>query len=209
VKQKKYKNISDHKKQLQNKNMQLMTFNSLLMFDIVFVFFLFLVGVTCLVYYLPPNMKKTSYSGNGRAGSSSSSMENTTYHDSRYRVPNCRENLLYYRTYDQPLPNESSQLSGDTNGSGVGGSGSNNSSTSIEIEKSGPTTTSLLVKKCSCSERVNVDSANFVQIEIERTRTPKRIYSKINHNTNKIPQCCYVKAKDCDIKECTGPIHNV
>lgn len=36
-------------------NMQLMTFNSLLMFDIVFVFFLFLVGVTCLVYYLPPS----------------------------------------------------------------------------------------------------------------------------------------------------------
>uniref|UniRef100_A0A182SN37 Uncharacterized protein n=1 Tax=Anopheles maculatus TaxID=74869 RepID=A0A182SN37_9DIPT len=34
--------------------MQLMTFNSLLMFDIVFIFFLFLVGVTCLVYYLPP-----------------------------------------------------------------------------------------------------------------------------------------------------------
>ncbi|XP_055378121.1 probable basic-leucine zipper transcription factor E isoform X2 [Condylostylus longicornis] len=33
--------------------MQLMTFNSLLMFDIVFMFFLFLVGVTCLVYYLP------------------------------------------------------------------------------------------------------------------------------------------------------------
>lgn len=32
-----------------------MTFNSLLMFDIVFVFFLFLVGVTCLVYYLPPS----------------------------------------------------------------------------------------------------------------------------------------------------------
>lgn len=35
--------------------MQLMTFNSLLLFDIVFVFFLFLVGVTCLVYYLPPS----------------------------------------------------------------------------------------------------------------------------------------------------------
>ncbi|KFB41966.1 AGAP013276-PA-like protein [Anopheles sinensis] len=34
--------------------MQLMTFNSLLMFDIVFIFFLFLVCVTCLVYYLPP-----------------------------------------------------------------------------------------------------------------------------------------------------------
>uniref|UniRef100_A0A182JDH0 Uncharacterized protein n=1 Tax=Anopheles atroparvus TaxID=41427 RepID=A0A182JDH0_ANOAO len=37
-----------------SKSMQLMTFNSLLMFDIVFIFFLFLVCVTCLVYYLPP-----------------------------------------------------------------------------------------------------------------------------------------------------------
>ena len=39
-------------------NMQLMTFNSLLMFDIVFIFFLFLIGVTCLVYYLPPKAKR-------------------------------------------------------------------------------------------------------------------------------------------------------
>jgi hypothetical protein len=30
-----------------------MTINSLLMFDVVFVFFLFLVGVSCIVYYLP------------------------------------------------------------------------------------------------------------------------------------------------------------
>lgn len=35
------------------RTMQLMTFNSLLMFDLVFLFFLFLVGVSCLVYYLP------------------------------------------------------------------------------------------------------------------------------------------------------------
>ena len=33
--------------------MQLMTLNSLLMFDLVFLFFLFLVVVSCLVYYLP------------------------------------------------------------------------------------------------------------------------------------------------------------
>lgn len=33
--------------------MRLLEWNSLIMFDIVFVFFLFLVGVTCLVYYLP------------------------------------------------------------------------------------------------------------------------------------------------------------
>ncbi|KAK9758648.1 hypothetical protein QE152_g611 [Popillia japonica] len=33
--------------------MRFLTWNSLIMFDIVFVFFLFLIGVTCLVYYLP------------------------------------------------------------------------------------------------------------------------------------------------------------
>jgi hypothetical protein len=33
--------------------MQLMTLNSLLMFDVVFIFFLFLVGVSCAVYYMP------------------------------------------------------------------------------------------------------------------------------------------------------------
>lgn len=43
-----------------------MTFNSLLMFDIVFVFFLFLVGVTCLVYYLPPAKHDTTLSSDCR-----------------------------------------------------------------------------------------------------------------------------------------------
>jgi hypothetical protein len=33
--------------------MQLMTLNSLLMFDVVFLFFLFLVVVSCIVYYVP------------------------------------------------------------------------------------------------------------------------------------------------------------
>jgi hypothetical protein len=193
--------------------MQLMTFNSLLMFDIVFVFFLFLVGVTCLVYYLPPNMKKTNTNYNGRGNH----MENITYHNGRYRTPNCRENLLYYRTYDQPLPQRpvggacgGVMVSPQAGPSAGGGGYDSASSTSIDMERvQQQPATNLLVKKCSCSERVNVDSANFVQIEIERTRTPKRIYSKINHNTNKIPQCCYVKAKDFDIKDSNGPIHNV
>jgi hypothetical protein len=32
---------------------------ALLMFDVVFLFFLFLVGVSCLVYYLPPAPPRT------------------------------------------------------------------------------------------------------------------------------------------------------
>lgn len=39
--------------ELKVPTMQLMTLNSLLMFDVVFFFFLFLVGVSCLIYYLP------------------------------------------------------------------------------------------------------------------------------------------------------------
>jgi hypothetical protein len=33
--------------------MRLLVLNSLIMFDVVFAFFLFLVGVTCFVYYMP------------------------------------------------------------------------------------------------------------------------------------------------------------
>lgn len=34
--------------------MELLLLNSLLMFDLVFMFFLFLVGVSCVLYYVPP-----------------------------------------------------------------------------------------------------------------------------------------------------------
>ncbi|RZF41304.1 hypothetical protein LSTR_LSTR000018 [Laodelphax striatellus] len=40
--------------------MQLMLLNSLLMFDLVFIFFLFLVGVSCIVYYLPGSSRAAS-----------------------------------------------------------------------------------------------------------------------------------------------------
>lgn len=58
--------------------MQLMTFNSLLMFDIVFVFFLFLVGVTCLVYYLPPTQSRTSAASSTQASAVAASTRPTT-----------------------------------------------------------------------------------------------------------------------------------
>lgn len=40
--------------------MQLLALNALLMFDVVFVFFLFLVGVSCLAYYLPTTTRRTT-----------------------------------------------------------------------------------------------------------------------------------------------------
>lgn len=62
--------------------MQLMTFNSLLMFDIVFVFFLFLVGVTCLVYYLPPSTRRNrSHSGHIVSGAVLGPVHSSSYHE--------------------------------------------------------------------------------------------------------------------------------
>lgn len=40
--------------------MQLLALNALLMFDVVFVFFLFLVGVSCLAYYLPATTRRST-----------------------------------------------------------------------------------------------------------------------------------------------------
>ena len=47
--------------------MRLLVLNSLIMFDIVFIFFLFLVGVTCFVYYMPGNAKKSIVVENGES----------------------------------------------------------------------------------------------------------------------------------------------
>lgn len=58
-----------------------MTFNSLLMFDVVFVFFLFLVGVTCLVYYLPPSKQSITTHCRVNHNSSSSSAHNDHIND--------------------------------------------------------------------------------------------------------------------------------
>ncbi|EGK96589.1 AGAP013276-PA [Anopheles gambiae str. PEST] len=70
--------------------MQLMTFNSLLMFDIVFIFFLFLVGVTCLVYYLPPRELTPHDQSSSFCSSSSSSSSSSSTSSSPVAFPSPR-----------------------------------------------------------------------------------------------------------------------
>ncbi|CRK95280.1 CLUMA_CG008875, isoform A [Clunio marinus] len=77
--------------------MQLMTFNSLLMFDIVFIFFLFLIAVTCLLYYLPPvKIKHKSHLDRRRSqqsvtvassNSTSEAIHTKQQHQTNYRQP--------------------------------------------------------------------------------------------------------------------------
>lgn len=131
--------------------MQLMTFNSLLMFDIVFIFFLFLVGVTCLVYYLPPARSKSSKS-------------------SRNNSPCIHEpNQLTHR------------MNRDCNSVGC-----------VKCNYSGNDTCQTISNNMGLS----MSSKNIDVVE--------KVFA-----VSASSQCCYVIAKHCDVKQCSGPVQNV
>lgn len=128
-----------------------MTFNSLLMFDIVFVFFLFLVGVTCLVYYLPPARTTAAKS--------------------------CRHHSHYHHHHSLTHRLHRSDCGGNSGGGGL--------SSPANIAD-------------NCSATVEFFTTNPKSIDVEKVAA-----------TSASPQCCYVKAKQCDIKQCTGPVQDV
>ncbi|XP_021698665.1 uncharacterized protein LOC110676167 [Aedes aegypti] len=227
--------------------MQLMTLNSLLMFDIVFIFFLFLVGVTCLVYYLPPPALSTLRStGKGPNGSqtltttcgTTTTCTGETVRFRRYSVGSllsASDVSVGNHRFHSPLTADE-DLVADCGGleeilSLRGGS-------PILVAASPPPPPPAPFCSCCCVEHhqqrelqllqqhlvenphdlaplvhgVEVDPAStaaaaavasaiagvdYVQIEIERTAT------------DPVPPCCYVRAKDVDVRECHGPIHDV
>lgn len=137
-------------------NMQLMTFNlgfSLLMFDIVFIFFLFLIAVTCLLYYLPPTkIRRTSQLDNRR------SQQSVTVASS-----SSSKSVLYVCDNE---PVES------------------------------------FIKCCKYCEKCKLI---YEEIYSERSYLSEQATtSKPSSSTGSI-----LKAKDCDIRDCKGPIHEV
>ena len=79
--------------------MQLMTFNSLLMFDIVFIFFLFLIAVTCLMYYLPPAKKiKKRFNKSHLSGENSNNQTVITVASS-----NSSKSVLFVNGNNEPI----------------------------------------------------------------------------------------------------------
>lgn len=217
--------------------MQLMTLNSLLMFDIVFIFFLFLVGVTCLVYYLPPPAL-SSIRGTGKGAATGSSQLTATCGT----TTTCTGETVRFRRYSVGSLLSASDVA-------VGNHRFHNPIASQEdlvadcggLEeilslRGSPilvsTTPPPPVPICACCAEhqrelqllrqhlienphdlaplsaVEVESplssvetaiagVDYVQIEIERTAT------------DPVPPCCYVRAKDVDVRECHGPIHDV
>jgi hypothetical protein len=139
--------------------MQLMTFNSLLMFDIVFIFFLFLIAVTCLLYYLPPPKKLRQ----PRSSSNSKSHLDKRNSNSAITVAssNSSKSVLYINGDNEPIES--------------------------------------FIKCCKYCEKCKL--------------IYEEIYSERSYaSTSKVPSSnggSYLKAKECDIKNCKGPIYEV
>ena len=142
--------------------MQLMTFNSLLMFDIVFIFFLFLIAVTCLMYYIPP--------------------------PKRIRQPRNSDNNLYLEKRN------SSSLQSQTAITVA----SSNSSKSVLYLNGNNEPIESFTKCCKYCEKCKLI---YEEIYSERSYTATS-KSSLNNSS-------YLKAKDCDIKNCKGPIYEL
>lgn len=169
-------NLSPHSNLIYN--MQLMTFNSLLMFDIVFVFFLFLVGVTCLVYYLPP-AKSGGHSPNCRHTSTG---YHHHYHHSHHHQQ-LRNKFLNYRTHRECCASNLKIVT-----SSCGDSVElYTPDCSIDVERNLP-----VVGSGAASSGGGAGSATAA---VAATTTTS--------------QCCYVKAKPCDVKNNSGPVEDV
>jgi hypothetical protein len=140
--------------------MQLMTFNSLLMFDIVFIFFLFLIAVTCLMYYLPPPKKikkRNSKSHLDNRGASSSVNNNQTV--ITVASSNSSKSVLFVNGDNEPIES--------------------------------------FTKCCKYCEK-----CKLIYEEIYSDRSYATA-SKVSSSGS------YLKAKECDVKNCKGPIYEV
>lgn len=133
-----------------------MTFNSLLMFDIVFIFFLFLIVVTCLLYYLPPTRIRHKSQSDKRRSQQSVTVASS----------NSSKSVLYVNGDNEPIES--------------------------------------FIKCCKYCEKCKLI---YEEIYSERSYFNEATTSK--NSSSSSSSGCYLKAKDCDIKNCKGPIYEV
>lgn len=134
--------------------MQLMTGTSLLMFDFVFIFFLFLIAVTCLLYYLPPTrIRHKSQLDKRRSQQSVTVASNSS-----------SKSVLYINEDNEPIES--------------------------------------FIKCCKYCEKCKLI---YEEVYSERSYLNETTTS----NKPSTSAGSYLKAKDCDIKNCKGPIFEV
>lgn len=160
-----------------------MTFNSLLMFDIVFIFFLFLVVVTCLLYYIPPPAKSKA----------------------RHR----RESAQLPYTSPQSPPAMSYQY-GSVNER-------RRSQTSVTVASSVNSKNVLYVNDANEPVESFVKCCKYCEkckLIYEEIYSDRNYSIEAKKSSSTAAGCSssggsYLKAKDCDIRNCKGPIYEV
>lgn len=181
-----------------------MTFNSLLMFDIVFVFFLFLVGVTCLVYYLPP----AKSSSNSNSGNSSTYCRHN-YSDHHHLVQHhCHHN---HHRHLQLHSNERSHSHQHEHHQHQ----HLNSHRKQFIEhrpyrECCANNVKIITNSCDDSvELYTPDCCIDIEKSLTVASTPTAAAAVATATAAVSPQCCYVKAKPSEVKDISGPIEEV
>lgn len=153
------------------------------MFDIVFVFFLFLVGVTCLVYYLPP-ARTTSNSGHNSSHNSGISNDGgSNSSSSNNNITGCRHHGHHH--HYTPVALRLHRDCGHTSRTKT-----NNNCNSSTIEFFTP-------KHIAVTTVISSDDD-----DIEKGASTSSL-------SNLPAKCFYVKAKPSDVKKCSGPIQDV
>lgn len=182
-----------------------MTFNSLLMFDIVFVFFLFLVGVTCLVYYLPPNTRKSSGANFGQ-NMNSNNLQNSLRYRNYHHNHNYRTNHNHPHLYDNYISDCDEYKFVRSSNKSCRCVEKPSEFVQIEIERHCPA-----AYDGAGAHSIGRSSSPLLASTSASTTSLKENYTNYlnSHTTKKKHKYCYVKAKNVDIKECRGPVFDV
>lgn len=206
------------------------------MFDIVFVFFLFLVGVTCLVYYIPPSQHAiTNYSRHSckfivddepevnsrNANSSSSSITSTNNINSPNSNVNSSITAATATAFEYQIETDSGNAQNNQNAQTWKRHRQQHQQQHHHehwkcCENMDQTKLQYPVLKCNTNKNVHpIDNINSHDVDIQLNMTNEKCDSKglpmqrTHMEFQNPPSFCYIKAKYREIKHITGPIQSV
>lgn len=208
------------------------------MFDIVFIFFLFLVGVTCILYYLPPSVRKSAGRHRSHSASNNKTSDDDNYcrhqcyhspnisHHNTTNISRCDYEIYYKRrrsTYTNELAAQCNDLSAYESDSSAAFSPASSS----QQQKTKSVDCVVRVNEnyvCVSSSSNNIaggdgnSDAGLATVPPQAISQCELIEMEIERTNNvaTVPAIIttskssnYVKAKDFDIKNCNGPIFDV
>lgn len=187
------------------------------MFDIVFIFFLFLVGVTCILYYLPPNVRKP-HSSRQRSKSGLYSSD-SNYHGggTSYSCNDRTDYEIYYKRRRSTYTNELAKCDELAAGCCSEQDEAASAAAAASLSQFSKSKTSIdcvvrVNENCVCVSSSGTSAYCGEQplpLPLPPPPSPSELIEVEIERTNNSKLSCYVQAKDFDIKNCNGPVFDV